>query len=481
MKERINVHIKKPFVKNTQPIYKALLLCWYVLVFSIFGGSYLLQIELPIGGHLFLFRIAALATAACYFIYIIAARQNPFSDLSRFEWAFFAFGGTIILLGLISFPRALSISAWVSKFLMLSFSLLFTFFYLKFARDEKVKRITILICTAAMLICCLGGLAECFLGCFFDTPLADRFYYQFLWTWLQAPVFTFYNSNNFAAFMFFILMIITSYLFNQWETLSSAAQMKWLWLIAGLTSLCLFLFCVGNARLAIMGLTIFIAGFSVWLLLRKRKGLIVLILILATYLFIYYGEYYTIWHAQHEDPQGQQTEEISPPTTPPHGTIGNLVPTDPSTGSISISSDTSGGIRLNLLRNVWEMLKESHFLGVGLGNGEILMQRFDNTGGITAIHCFVAELLLEFGMILLIPALILVAFIFINWEKLITTAIKGRDMTLLSNTVFQIFTALTFPLASTICSSSHGLLAMWLYIGYIILDNREKRQQYLAA
>ena len=63
---------------------------WYITVGSALFGDCLLRIELPIGGHFFLFRGAILFTCLIYLLVLLRRRENPFCGLSRIELCFVA-------------------------------------------------------------------------------------------------------------------------------------------------------------------------------------------------------------------------------------------------------------------------------------------------------------------------------------------------------------------------------------------------------
>ena len=104
------------------------------------------------------------------------------------------------------------------------------------------------------------------------------------------------------------------------------------------------------------------------------------------------------------------------------------------------------------------------------------MEAYDNTGDIVNVHCFIMELLLEFGIFAALPLLLLVCALLWSWILRLLRAGSDGDRVLLSNTLFQIFAVLTYPLLSTVNSTSWGLGAMWLFLGYVLLDNAAWRQ-----
>lgn len=457
-----------------------MLLSWYITVISSFFGPYLLQVALPIGGYFFLYRGMLPLTVVLFIVWHIKRRRNPFASLSTIEKAVFFLLSMMLLYGIISVFFAISVGAWFSKYLSMGYDFCFFILAILLCKDNKICKNTIILACGTMLFCALGGFIETFTDCFFDTPYAGRPTYYFMGRWWQAPIFTFYNTNGLAASNLWMLIIAWMYLFNQWESISISFRKRALWGLAGLTCLGMFLYFVSNSRLTIMALPFLFVGLAVWLLIRYRRGLWIFAVFACFIGFIYVGEQYDQIRAQvsyvlESIMNTDEADSIQPPSVTPnnHGTMNVLVPRDPETGTIDISSDESGGVRLNLLKNSIEMLVESKGLGIGLGNAELRMEAYDNTEGITNVHCFIMEIFLEFGIFAIMPLFLVVCTIFKSWFLRLRRGRKEGNQVLLSNTLFQICAVITYPILSTVNSSSWGLSAMWLFLSYILLGCRE--------
>ena len=149
-------------------------------------------------------------------------------------------------------------------------------------------------------------------------------------------------------------------------------------------------------------------------------------------------------------------------------------------GSHGIASrGESDAVRVNLLLNGLDMLNKSNWLGIGVGNAEPQMREYSNARGILSLHCFVAELFVEYGIFAIIPFMGLLITLLIHWINLLRKSFLRRDRKLFANTLFQLVTAITFPLASSANSSSWGIMAMWGYLAYLLVDISNKNREQL--
>lgn len=457
---------------------RALLICWYITIGSAAFGPCLLRISLPIGGHFFLFRVAILVTCLLYLLLLLQRRENPLRGLSRVELCFAGAVVCMLVYGLVSAAWAISLGAWFSKFFTMCQMFALVFLFLKLCRDEKVMRMTLLLAGITTLLCALGGLAECFHGPFFDTPYRN-YAYVFFNRAMYAPIFTFYNPNDMVTYLLFIIEILYVYMALNWEKLSFPQNKRLLYILSASMGLTLFLCCAGSGRLAFLSVFVILFGLAVWLAMRFKKGLVVFLGFALCIGFIYVGEnyaqvkYYTVQ-------AGRQIQEFfvpgdgsAAPNEPPpdknvHATLYTILPTV--TGSNKGESiQQSDGIRAALIKNSMKMLAKSRGMGIGLGNAELRMEDFDNTGGITAVHCFAVEVLLEFGVFALIPLLALAFSVLKSLLKGLHIAVKRRCLERTSNILLLLFTIIAYPLLSTASASSWGLQSMWLYIAMMLL------------
>lgn len=461
---------------------KVLLICWYLTVFASPFGVCLLGFELPIGGHFFLFRGMILLTCAVYLFYLIRRRENPLRGLSWPERWFVVLAVCMLGYGAVSALRAISLGAWFTKFFTMCQMLAMVFLFLKLCRDPKILRNTMLVIALTSLIFLIVGVVELFHGPFFDT-LCIYPSYVFFKRWLYVPVFSMYNPNGFTVHVLFALEVLNLYLALRWDTLSPRLR-KWsYWLLAGGLTLMLFLCCAAGGRLSILAMPLIVAGIAGWALLRYRKGLLLFLLLALMLGFIYVGENYAQVQYKVEEvkyrieevlhPGTERTDEDKPeaPAEPDKNYRATLYTIVPSiTGeNVNESLTESDGVRLTLLKNSLQMIMESKGLGIGLGNVESRMEQFGNTQGIVNVHCFIVELVVEFGVFVLIPLLLLVLSILRRVFAGLYHAVKSKDRTAFANLFLLLMMTAAFPLLSTANSSSWGIVIMWMYLATVLL------------
>ncbi len=492
------MNVKRSFLGTNSWLETAFLLCWYVTIASAAFGDCLLRVELPIGGHFFLFRGAILLTCLLYLILLIKRKENPLKGLSRPELWFVGLMVCMLAYGLISVLWSMSISMWFSKMFTMCQMFALAFLFFKVCRNRKVLAVTMALVGITAFICAVGGLVECFHGPFFDTPYRN-YTYVFFNKAMYAPIFTSYNPNGLAVFLLFSIETLYLWMAWNWESRSDRINRRLLWGISAGMALTLFLCCADSGRLAIMSIPIILVGLAVWLFLRYKKGLLVFLLLFATLGFIYVGENYNqvkyqiqqagahiqqLFEKEEPTPPGEISTEMPPEKeepdlqdeTPPeqnvHGSLHTIVPSI--TGSIQSESDS---VRLTLLKNSVDMLIKSHGLGIGLGNAELRMAEYGNTNGLTNVHCFIMEVILEFGVFALIPLLLLA---FSTMKHLVIQfigAVKTRNRAIIANVLLFFFTVLAYPLLSTANASSWGIIIMWIYLSYLILYCAEEKSQ----
>lgn len=446
---------------------KILLISWYVTVASAPFGSCLLRIPLPVGGHFFLFRGAILFTSFLYLLVLFCRRENPFLALSKIERCFLFTAACMLGYGLVSAAWAISLSMWFSKFFTMCQMFALVVLFLKLCRDPKVMRITLLLAGLTTLFCAVGGLIECFHGPFFDTPYRNT-PYLFFNKLLYLPIFTFYNPNGMSVHLLFTLEILYLYMAFSWNQTGLTQNKRILYALSAGMMLTLFLCCAAGGRLSVLSIPIFFCGLAVWLFMRHKKGLLVFAGFALCLLFIFIGENFN------PNAGGQLIISTDGGF---NGTLSTTVSTV--TGTMeSESIRASDGIRIALLKNSAEMLLQSRGLGIGLGNAEPRMRGYTNTSGYINVHCFIMEVLLEFGVFALIPLLILVFMILRTLFKQIYMGIKAHRQEPLSNCLLLFFTILTYPLLSTANSSSWGIVAMWMYIAVVLLYSGRAEDLY---
>ena len=149
------------------------------------------------------------------------------------------------------------------------------------------------------------------------------------------------------------------------------------------------------------------------------------------------------------------------------GTLYTIVPSI-TEENVNDSLAESDGIRLALLKDSVKLLVESKGLGIGLGNAEYRIAEFDNTQGYVNVHCFIMEVVLEFGIFALLPLLIVVCSILRRICLAFYQAGKKNSVAA-ANLILLFMTCAAFPLLSTANSSSWTITIMWLYLAQLLL------------
>ena len=109
-------------------LWGAVLISWYLTVFSSFFGFYLFKIALPVGGHFFLYRGVLPLTVILFIAWCIRRKKNPFSGLTAFEKAFLLLVVIMLLYGTVSFFFAINKSYGYQNIFLLELTLR-SFFY----------------------------------------------------------------------------------------------------------------------------------------------------------------------------------------------------------------------------------------------------------------------------------------------------------------------------------------------------------------
>ena len=347
---------------------RLLLACWYLTVFSAPFGDCLLRIELPIGGHFFLFRGMILLTCAVYLVHLLCKREDPFRGLSRPEKWFVMLAVCMLIYGLVSVLWSVSLGAWFSKLFTMCQMFALVFLFLKLCREEKVMRVTMWIMGITVLVTALGGLIECWHGPFFDTPYRS-YAYVFFNKAFYAPIFTYYNPNGLSVYLLFTVECLLLYMAHNWKTPASAGDKRLLWALAAGMCLTLFLACADGGRLSVLSIPIILLGLAVWLLLRYKRGLWIFAAFALTLAFIYVGENYLQVKYQAEQtvieirqffekPEPEQPIPDNPTPPPPekntHGTLYTFTPSVKDTAAYE-SLSQSDGVRVTLLKDCVQM------------------------------------------------------------------------------------------------------------------------------
>lgn len=482
----------------------SLTICWVITVFSSFGGSYLLPITLPAIGTLFPFRILLPVTAVLYGFYAIREKEHIWADASSLERWCYILILIMLVYGAVSLFRSLDPSFTFRKLFNLCFDLCFFFLMLRLCRDEKLRRSTMLVCLVAVGMLCVLGIYEVFFGGIFSTRYNEEFLFPFFNATLRPPVVTCDNINDYAAVLVFCAAVLFLWCSERWSQLGHKTYR----LICIGFPVLYFLILATSARLVKVGFWIILVAFTGFLLIADRRRLWIVLVALVLMGGIQFAHQYRYivppiqkylaeletYHQQKPEPNTptstpeQPSTADPPPATaePPKLEIGN--PTQPleeqffvvdkETGEKALRTNRSAGMRAALLLHSLDCFLGSHGLGVGLGNTETLAPMRNVVPKWAdqpqnSIHCFIARIIADFGIFVLIPLCIIALLLLKSVWSFWSLGRKNRDKTLVAVAFLYFLVLLSYPLLSTVSSDAQDCIAMWIYLGMIVLYSLE--------
>ena len=153
--------------------------------------------------------------------------------------------------------------------------------------------------------------------------------------------------------------------------------------------------------------------------------------------------------------------------------------TDETTGEAALRTDSSAGMRALLILHAGNCFLESHGLGVGLGNTEMLARDRAITGEsrVWSIHCFIARVIGDYGLFALIPLILIGCNLLLVVFRWILRAIQRRDREMAGYGLLFLAVMLTYPFASTASSDAQDVLSMWIYLAILVLETDYLAQQ----
>ncbi|RBP38686.1 O-antigen ligase family protein [Garciella nitratireducens] len=146
-----------------------------------------------------------------------------------------------------------------------------------------------------------------------------------------------------------------------------------------------------------------------------------------------------------------------------------------------LRENASTNVRLNLILNSFLIFKDTHFMGVGAGNVEWYMDKYNDqyysTNGILNVHNWWIEVLTNYGIIVFILYIIVLFSIGVKLLKIYFYSLNNgqKDRLYLSKTLILLL--IGFPLASISPSSIMSKRFVWIvfaFIIYFLQENYEK-------
>ena len=249
-----------------------------------------------------------------------------------------------------------------------------------------------------------------------------------------------------------------------------------------------------NARLCMIAYYILLCGVILYYLIKeKRKAWLVGILVLNV-LFIQFATNYMdivppiqkylaeLKEYQSERRTANSSENVINQPKAPTLSLGN--PDKPSleeeffefdsvTGTKELRTTGSAGVRARLLVHSFSCFKNSYGLGVGLGNTEIMArdQEVIPDAKIWSIHCFIARIVGDYGVFVLVPLMVIAALLIKQGIVIAIISMKKRERPLAALAILYLVVLVCYPIVSTASSDAQDLLAMWLYLGMLVVIN----------
>ena len=170
-----------------------------------------------------------------------------------------------------------------------------------------------------------------------------------------------------------------------------------------------------------------------------------------------------------EEQQGSQNEppklEIQIPDK--DSWVNDILDSD---GTLNPNGLTSGGIRVYMLLHTVDCFLDSKGMGVGLGNTEQLAKKniSEETNGVWSIHCFVARLIGDFGIFVLLPLCLISYFLIKKVILIFCFSLKNKNLCGMGWSILFLSVMAVYPFISTASSDAQDILPMWLYLGAVI-------------
>ncbi len=480
-------------------LWRILTVCWLITVFTSFFNSYFLSVSLPIVGTIFPFRIMLPVTAVLYLIWVIKNREPVWRGTSALEkWCYVLI---IILLtyGVVSLFRALDLAWTFRRLFNLCFDLCFFFLMLRLCRNKQLLKATLMVCLVMLAVISLLGIYEVFFGGIVN-PAYDNFKRLYVLNGLyQYPIVFSGNTNDYATTLIFLFVVLLLALL--WKG-HEIRKRDYAWIVLMGTAV-YFLALAGNSRLCEVCFFLLVVGiFLYFLLCQKRRILVSLLLILGIlsvefivqYHYIvppiqqYFAEVREYQTEESDQMEGVSTDDMTSERTEDERQAPTLVlgdqdkqtleeeffKTDETTGEKTLRDEGSAGIRAHLLIHALNCFQESYGLGVGLGNTETLAARrgvvpqwVDEPQN--SIHCFLARLVADYGIFVLIPLCVIAFLLLKRTFQMIRKGIRLRDRNSIAYAVLFFCCLVIYPVLSTASSDAQDIISMWIYLAAVVL------------
>ena len=482
---------------RTDKLKATLTLCWLATVFFSFFGNTIALMHIPGVGVMYPFRLLLPATALIYAIWAIREKQNPWKNADLLQRLCYVFCVILIIYSGFSLRLAMDFGISLKSWVNLCMDLCFFFLALELCKDRRIFHTTAVVVAVSALILAVMGIYESFCGGIFHDRFDSLRNILFFNTKVQNPVVTTANPNNYSAMLVFMLAVV---LLNRvWQGRGKKND----WLPVFLVAAVYFLLSAAQARLCMVAFVALLAVFLVCVpMLGKRKyRLVALILLLLGIVKLGFN---STWMYEQEAPQAHsgatqsvtvasveqapetyefvllstnvvaEEHEVSLSNAPDqqilYKTNGNsfkdeFFTKDEETGEYALNTTRSAGIRLTLLLGAFDCFIESKGMGVGLRNTEQIVLIGDDQWG---IHCFLARMTADLGIFFLIPFLLIAIALLRACFVHMGRCIRRRDKAGAAMWLLYLAALVSYPIASTAPSDAQDILAMWLFLAWIV-------------
>lgn len=460
--QSLNTQKERPEIYRNR-LWKCTSILWLLTVVAAFEDGGLLKVQFPGIGALYGFRILLPVTAIFFAVWVIRYRIRLWRAASALErWAYI-FAAVMLVYGAISLVWAIEFEESFRRLFNLAFDMLFFCLLLQSFHDDLLRRKTLVICAICYVGILVLGVYEVFNGGLVND--AYEKYFSFYWLFADhcPPIVFSQNTNDYSSSMVFLFSVFTVYgLFWNFD------GRKKIVLTICVSIMVFFLNRAAGARLCFTAFCVFMIGVLFSLVFRKngrKRALLAFGFVLLVCVGIYLGE---SLHRDRNDSNrlffdryGQ--EKLSE----------QFYETDTETGEKVLRQHSSAGVRARLILHCFNCIKESHGLGVGLGNTESLAEQravavMRDGRRYRSIHCFVARVLSDYGIFAAIPmiaiGLLLLRSAFLAFRQ----AIRTRNREALSEAILFFFMLLTYPVLSTSSSEAQDILPMWIFLAFAV-------------
>lgn len=429
---------------------------WLITVFSAFWGDSILSVTVPVLGELFPFRMLLPITALVFVIWSVAKRQAPWRGNTPVEWVCLVLIGVMLIGGAASLPIAIDRAFTFRRLFNLCFDLCFFFLMLRLCRDKALMDKTMGLSLLGLGMLSVLGVLECLFGPIFYTGENIQYIYLFGWR-VASPMATFSNTNDFVTALVFLSVALLIWLLGK----KQPQKKEWR---AILVIACVFYYLIqcASARLLAFAVWLLVLALGLYAWNKNRRRAIALFALLAVFLGFSLTKTFNL--------RGVVADGLSLLEAGEHnGLSWQEQFFESGEDGLQLSAEHSAGVRGRLLVHVGDCLSESYGLGVGLGNTEQLARSraVAKDGKIWAIHCFLARIVSDYGVFILLPLLALVFFLM---KPVLVGLKKGKGYR--GNAAVYAAACIGFVLISTASADAQDILPMWMFIAVMVLTCR---------